>query len=41
MSDQQAAEIVIEVNDFGGVYANVPEMMAKEKYSEAYLTEVS
>jgi uncharacterized protein (DUF342 family) len=37
MSDQQAAEIIIEVNDFGGVYANVPETMAKEKYSEAYL----
>jgi hypothetical protein len=36
MSGQQAAEIIIEVNDFGGVYASVPEAMAKEKYSKYY-----
>lgn len=40
MSDQQAAEITIEVNDFGGVYASVPEAMDEKKYSEAYLNKL-
>ncbi|NOQ17477.1 MAG: DUF342 domain-containing protein [Methyloprofundus sp.] len=40
MSDQQAAEIIIEVNDFGGGYACVPEDMKEARYSEDYLNKL-
>ena len=40
MTDQQAEEIIIEVNEFGGVYASVPSSMDKSKYSEEYLKQL-
>ena len=40
MNDQQLVDITIEVNEFGGVYASVPEGLDKEKYSEEYLKQL-
>ncbi|MDC9727851.1 MAG: FapA family protein [Methyloprofundus sp.] len=37
MNDQQQVDIIIEANEFGGVYASVPEGFAKAKYSVGYL----
>jgi len=37
MSDSKIADINIEINEFGGVYASVPAGIDKKLYSAEYL----